>query len=218
MDAIFLSRWAKGRFIEALTPPMRHLSPFCLLIFLVGKTAAIASDTRPLVKHWVVEDFDAVIFVGLEGYRDFENGRNRFSDATCASCHRIGERGPRGAVAPDLSRVGQTFTPRDLLAAILHPSETIQEPHQVRRFELKDGRAVEGIVVAATEESRLVLVDPARPNQTETVLVAELLAEKVSGISAMPKGLLDEFREDDVLDLLAYLLSGGDERDAMFRK
>lgn len=218
MVAIFLSQRVKRRFIAGLLPPMRHLYPFWLLIFFLGKPAASGGETRPLVKRWVVEDFDAVIFVGLEGYRDFENGRNRFSDATCASCHRLGDRGPIGAVAPNLSRVGQTFPPRDLLSAILHPSETIRGSHQVRRFELKNGRAVEGIVVAAAEASRLVVTNPTKPSQTERVPLAEILTEKVSGNSAMPEGLLDAFREEDVLDLLAYLLSGGDERDAMFRK
>ena len=32
----------------------------------------------------------------------------------------------------------------------------------------------------------------------------------------MPKGLLDTFKEDEILDLIAYLLSGGDRRQRMF--
>jgi hypothetical protein len=32
----------------------------------------------------------------------------------------------------------------------------------------------------------------------------------------MPKGLLDTFKEDEILDLMAYLLSGGDRRQRMF--
>ena len=34
----------------------------------------------------------------------------------------------------------------------------------------------------------------------------------------MPESLIDTFREDEVLDLVAFLLSRGDPRDAMFKK
>jgi hypothetical protein len=34
----------------------------------------------------------------------------------------------------------------------------------------------------------------------------------------MPTGLLDTFKEGEVLDLLAYILSRGDKNSAMFKK
>jgi len=34
----------------------------------------------------------------------------------------------------------------------------------------------------------------------------------------MPPGLLDLLTKDEVLDLVAYVLSGGDAKDAMFGK
>ena len=43
-------------------------------------------------------------------------------------------------------------------------------------------------------------------------------SERELAASAMPSGLLDTFREEDILDLLAYLLSGGKQSDPMFRK
>jgi hypothetical protein len=33
----------------------------------------------------------------------------------------------------------------------------------------------------------------------------------------MPEGLLDTFREDEILDLVAYLLSRGDRNNRMFK-
>ena len=33
----------------------------------------------------------------------------------------------------------------------------------------------------------------------------------------MPTGLLDTLKEDEILDLMAYLLSRGDRKHAMFR-
>jgi hypothetical protein len=34
----------------------------------------------------------------------------------------------------------------------------------------------------------------------------------------MPTGLLDTLKEDEVLDLMAYMLSRGDRNHAMFKK
>ena len=34
----------------------------------------------------------------------------------------------------------------------------------------------------------------------------------------MPEGLLNRLNEQEVLDLMAYLLSGGEPKHAMFRK
>jgi hypothetical protein len=34
----------------------------------------------------------------------------------------------------------------------------------------------------------------------------------------MPEGLLDTLKEDDVLDLMAYLLSRGDRKNKMFER
>jgi hypothetical protein len=40
---------------------------------------------------------------------------------------------------------------------------------------------------------------------------------KPSPISMMPEGLLNTLHEDEVLDLLAYLLSRGQRNDRMFQ-
>lgn len=189
-------------------------------ILLLGFSICASADpvTRAVVKHWTVEDFDAVIFVGLEGYRDFENGRRRFSEATCVRCHRFSGEGPEAALAPDLDKVGETYSPRDLLEAILDPDQTIKPGHVVHQFEMKDGGTREGLVVERTGSALRLISDPGRPDQSETVKVEAIRSERESGSSAMPAGLLDTFREEDVLDLLAYLLSGGEKSDSMFRK
>ena len=41
---------------------------------------------------------------------------------------------------------------------------------------------------------------------------------KPSPVSVMPEGLLKTLNDNEVLDLLAYLLSRGDPKDPMFRK
>ena len=38
-----------------------------------------------------------------------------------------------------------------------------------------------------------------------------------SKLSMMPTGLIDTLKEDEILDLVAYLLSRGDRKNKMFR-
>ena len=57
------------------------------------------------------------------------------------------------------------------------------------------------------------LLDPSGVVEVSTSNVESIERSKVS---MMPKGLLDAFKEDEILDLMAYLLSGGDRRQRMF--
>lgn len=195
---------------------MRPLISSLLLGFCAFVSAAPV--IRPVVKHWTVEDFDAVIFVGLEGYRDFENGRRRFSEATCVKCHRFAGEGPEAAVSPDLGKVGESFSPRDLLEAILDPDKTIAPGYVAHHFEMKDGGTREGLVVERTGSDLRLVSDPGKPGESQTLKREAIRSERESITSAMPSGLLDTFREEDILDLLAYLLSGAKQSDPMFRK
>lgn len=197
---------------------MRH--PFFLWLLLVGGIVTASADpaSRPVVKHWTVEDFDTVIFVGLEGYRDFENGRRRFSEASCVKCHRFAGEGPQTAVSPDLSKVGETRSPRELLEAILDPDKTIAPGYVVYHFQMNDGGSREGLVVERTGSTLRLVSDPEKSGESETVKRQAIRSERELAASAMPSGLLDTFREEDILDLLAYLLSGGKQSDPMFRK
>ena len=187
--------------------------------FLSVLTAASLAEAAPreTVRDWKVGDFDAVLFVALEGYRDFENGKRTFENASCLDCHRFGDRGPEVVAAPDLSKVGEIFPPRDLLESILHPGKVITTGYGQRKIRLKDGRLLEGIVIDRTGSGLTVVIDPRKAGQGIRLEKADIASDEAHLSSAMPEGLLDGFDEEDVLDLLAYLLSGGRSGDAMFR-
>lgn len=193
-----------------------------ILLSLLGICGVLfparGDEGAPVLRHWTVEDFDAVIFVALEGYRDFANGKRTFSRASCVRCHRFAGEGPENAVAPDLAGVGENRNPRDLLESILDPGKTIAESHRVRHFGLKNGGTAEGIVIEGTGAVLRIVTDPRDPERITSVARSDIRSDRPSAVSAMPGGLLDAFEEEDVLDLLAYLLSGGRETDPLFRK
>lgn len=58
--------------------------------------------------------------------------------------------------------------------------------------------------------------DMMQPSTITFVPVNELESIEPSSVSMMPPGLINSMSEDDVLDLLAYFISGGDPKHAAF--
>jgi hypothetical protein len=59
--------------------------------------------------------------------------------------------------------------------------------------------------------------DPNDPSQSESAPQAQIVSSELSKVSLMPPGLLNMLKEDEILDLLAYCLSGGDPKHAFFK-
>ncbi|MBM3847908.1 MAG: c-type cytochrome, partial [Verrucomicrobia bacterium] len=133
---------------------------------------------------------------------DAERGRELFTKATCAGCHRIGEQG--GVAGPDLTRIGAIRSGQDLLESILYPSSSFAqgfEPHSLKR---RDGEEVFGnIVVQGPDGVRLRdaagIVHHTRPE--------EIISLERHPLSTMPAGLEELLTRRQFGDLLAYLQS-----------
>ena len=63
-----------------------------------------------------------------------------------------------------------------------------------------------------------VQTDMLSPSRLTRVSVGDVESTRLSNVSPMPAGLLDTFKDDEILDLLAYILSRGDRKHAMFKK
>ncbi len=168
------------------------------------------------VKAWTMADLEKSLGVGLEGNRNFQNGRNMFGAATCFACHRFNNEG--GAVGPDLTSVAGKYSPRDLLEHILEPSKEISDQYGSTVFTKKDGSVVVGRIANMKEDIMMVCTNMMDPNNFTNVDVKDVVKTEESKVSMMPPGLLFMLKEDDILDLMAYLLSKGNPDDPMFVK
>jgi len=174
-----------------------------------------AAKVREFVKAWTVEDFDDVIHVGLEGNRDYANGRNIFGTTGCYACHRFNQEG--GAIGPDLTSAAGKFSPRDLLESIIEPSKEISDQYGAMIFEMNDGSQVMGRIMNLSGDSVRVNTNMYDPDAITNVDRKKLKEMKPAPVSMMPPGLVNVLSKDDVLDLLAYLLSKGNPDDPMFQ-
>ncbi len=174
-----------------------------------------AVKPRQFVKNWTMEDFADVINVGLEGNRDFASGRNAFGTVGCYACHRFNQDG--GAIGPDLTSVSGKFSPWDLLESIVNPSKEISDQYGAMVFEMNDGSTVIGRIMNLSGDSVRVSTNMYDPNAITMVDRKRLKEMRPSPVSMMPPGLINVLEKDEVLDLLAYLLSKGNPDDPMFK-
>ena len=146
--------------------------------------------------------------------RNFENGRKMFGAVGCFACHRFGNQG--GMTGPDLTGSGGRYTPRDLLDQIVNPSKEINEQFVPTVITKADGTEIIGTIVNLNADTIKVNTDLTDPNQQVSVDRKTVTAIGPSKISLMPPGLLNILTKEEVWDLLAYVLSGGDATNPMF--
>jgi putative heme-binding domain-containing protein len=170
--------------------------------------------SRPFVKEWKVDDLATKVERGL-ATRDFEKGRAMFAATSCFTCHRFDNEG--GTVGPDLTGVAGRFSPRDLLESIILPSKSVSDQYQAVVIATTDGRVVTGRIVNLNGDNMMVNTNMLDPNLQVQVNRRQIEEIKPSPVSMMPEGLINTLKEDEILDLLAYLLSRGDRKSPMFR-
>ncbi len=168
---------------------------------------------RPVVKAYTVNDLAPVVDRGMKS-RDFDRGRQIFGQAGCAACHRFENDG--GSVGPDLTNVAGRFSVRDLLESIVEPSKEISDQYGAIVIKKKDGDVVVGRVGNLNGDNLMVLENMFAPNDFTNVKRADIESIDRSKVSMMPEGLLNYFKEDEIEDLVAFLLSRGDRKAKMF--
>lgn len=164
--------------------------------------------------EWTLDELSDAASSGLVEC-DFENGRRMFAAAACYSCHRFNNQG--GMTGPDLTSAGRRFSPRDLLDQVIHPSKVINEQFSSVIVQMDDGKTHTGVVVNLHGDKFMLNTDLTDPNKIVKIDRNEIEEMAVSKVSAMPTGLLNRMTKDEILDLLAYLISGGDTEHAMFK-
>jgi putative membrane-bound dehydrogenase-like protein len=117
----------------------------------------------------------------------------------CATCHTLFKEG--GKIGPDLTgadRKNRVY----LLTQIVDPSAIIRQEFLAYVVNVKDGRALTGLMVESTPET-VTLVDA---KNVRSVLRRDQIDEmKASPVSLMPEKLLEPLDDKQIRDLFAYL-------------
>ncbi len=170
-------------------------------------SAVIEAASRPFVQEWKVDDLIAEVEAGARGL-NFANGQKMFTITGCFKCPRFAGNG--GIVGPDLTAVGRRFNARNMLESILEPSKVVSDQYEATVFLTDNGKQIVGRVVNLNQDRLMVSEDMLNPGQLTTIMRGEIEEMFTSKTSMMPNGLLNNLSKEEVLDLIAYLKSGGD--------
>ena len=168
---------------------------------------ATRAATAPKLTEWKASDF-AAEFAQTNSARSLARGKDLFVKATCASCHKLGGEGvPYG---PDLDDLLKRYhnNRAEVLQQILEPSQVISNRYRNIRFALKNGEDVTGMVMKEDADAFTVQVGPSEA-LVQSVPKKDVTEQQPRDLSPMPLGLLSHLSKEEILDLLAWIESGG---------
>jgi len=207
VDGAYVDKYLRDFHREAVAalPPERRQQLASLLSVPLQKSQQIPATNRKFQRAWtmaeLLPDLDRV-----STGRNFERGRQAMADAQCLACHRFGNDG--GAIGPELTSAGSKYDRRSLLESILEPSKVINEQYQQHTVTLRSGESFDGRLIRDTAEE-VVLETDALSGTRERFEKKNVERVTPAALSSMPSGLVDILSREEILDLLAYLESGG---------
>ena len=169
---------------------------------------------RKFIKNWKIDDLLTDV-TNLPSGRSFDVGKRMFTTATCIQCHRFGNIG--GILGPDITGAARRYSPPVLLREIIDPSVQVSDQFKTHSIITLQGKIYQGRILDQNDKQLTVAIDPKAPSA-----VIELQADDIDEIlpsktSMMPLGLLNTLTREEILDLLAYIQSGGNPDHELFK-
>ncbi|MBK7998713.1 MAG: c-type cytochrome [Verrucomicrobia bacterium] len=172
--------------------------------YLASRPAA----PEPKVTEWKLADLAADLDKVAAPGRNLAGGKESFAKLACVQCHKLGKDGY--AYGPDLTDVLKRMKDdrAALLTEILEPSKVVAERYKNFVFELNDGEEMVGMIVKEDADSVTVQTGPS-DSLIQNVKKSNIKTRTLQPSSQMPLGLVNLLSKEQILDLLAYIESGG---------
>jgi putative heme-binding domain-containing protein len=136
---------------------------------------------------------------------DIRRGQAVFNsaEAACSSCHAIGYEG--GRVGPDLTKIGEIRSNRDLLEAVVFPSASFVRSYEPLIVDAA-GESYNGVPL---EESETHLLLATGADEQVRIARADIEEVRPGTVSVMPSGLEKQLSRRELSDLIAFLGATG---------
>jgi putative heme-binding domain-containing protein len=167
--------------------------------------------------EWKLEELtDAVKEMEAKGERNFANGKQMFTVATCVACHKFGGQG--NEFGPDLMKLDpKTFkSATDVLDHVLNPSKKIDDKYAVYRIVTTGMKVYTAMIVEEKDGVLKIIENPLASTKPIELKKADIDEMKKAPTSMMPKGQLDKLTREEILDLLAYVWGRADPKSKLF--
>ncbi len=165
---------------------------------LVKKVWGDVNDT-PGKKARQIRRFQNLLVANVLDAADLKRGKDLVSKL-CLTCHQLHDEGQQ--IGPNLTGAqrGDLYY---VLHNIIHPGAEIDRSMRLSIIELENGRSWSGIVTRENDQS----IDLQTATEKITLAKSEIETRTASTKSMMPDGILDALSNDEVRDLVAYLMA-----------
>ena len=160
-----------------------------------GPITRVSSEkTAAIAKYTTILNDEAIASA------DSGHGEEMYSQL-CGACHQMFGEG--GLIGPDLTGSNRTEL-HYLLTNIIDPSGDIQNDYRTLVVTTRDGRTYSGTVAAENDDTLTLRV----VGQDEIFIAqSDIQSRDLLPLSMMPEGLLDPYDDDEVRNLVAYLMT-----------
>jgi uncharacterized repeat protein (TIGR03806 family) len=203
-----LSRRGRGQM-----PPVVINAPDERAVALFRDWIGSMKPEQKFVRDWAMEDLFPLL-EKTKSERSFPAGQAAFKQVGCGQCHKFAGEG--GSVGPDLTKVSTRLSTRDLLESVVLPSKVIVEGYAATEIETKSGELITGRVVQEGDQTVLVIPQMAIADAL-TLRKSDIRERRLSKVSNMPAGVLNTLQTNQILDLLAYLISDGNSNHVAYQ-
>ncbi|MBL7698673.1 MAG: HEAT repeat domain-containing protein [Chitinophagaceae bacterium] len=124
-----------------------------------------------------------------------------FGKAICSTCHAIAKEG--NAFAPDLTNIGEIRSRHDILEAIMFPSASFAREYETSRVVTKTN----SYNCIIREQYPDAIVIETGPGAVTRIDRKEIVSIEPGTLSLMPPGLEKQLTQQELSDLVAYLVS-----------
>jgi len=201
--------WAKAllAFVERRSSVREDITPFhARQIRSLGDEGLIQQLTKvwgelrdtPEAKKQELAKWQSLLTPSALAKGDVEKGKMLFT-GMCGACHKLFGEG--GALAPDLTGSDRRNV-NYLLENIIDPNAIVPADYRVSVFKLKDGRTVTGVIPEQTDKMLTVQT----PTERLSIPRSDIAEMQQMPQSLMPEGLLQALGEENVRNLLAYMM------------
>ena len=190
------------------------------LEYLMGDIKSIDLASLPRAEGppviWTVDSALKVLNEAPLAGRNFENGKKMFKAGLCVACHRFGKEG--GGIGPDLTNLAKRSDYKSILESTIEPNLVISEQFQQHELTMKDGTTVMGRIVFTDKGEYALVQSGLAPLKLKKVKQADVVSKKASKLSMMPGALINTMNAEELKDLIAYFVSGGNLKHPVYKR
>ena len=165
-------------------------------------------------QDWNKREVSNILSDGRDKAKDYEHGKLMYEAALCGSCHQMNGQG--GNIGPDLSQAHTRFNTWSLLDAVISPSLEVSDQYSSTIFTLNDGNKVIGRLMDENADSVKVNTSPYDSGVITSIGTDQIAKREKSAVSPMPPGMLSRLNEEEILDLMAFIQSGGNPEHKIY--